>query len=63
MVQSVMPAFVGFIDGFADALATVLRIVSGWWSDRIGKRKRITVFGYGLSVFARWFLVIASGVW
>ena len=31
--------FVGFIEGFADALASVLKIYFGWFSDKIGKRK------------------------
>ena len=63
LTLGVTPAFVGFLDGFADAMAAILRIFSGWWSDRIGRRKRITVFGYGLSVITRWFLVIVTGFW
>lgn len=57
------PAFVGLLEGFADALASILRIVSGWWSDRIGKRKALSVFGYGLSTSTRWFLALTTGFW
>jgi MFS family permease len=74
MVKSVMPviltvtlglspAIVGFLDGFADALASVLRIFSGWFSDQIGRRKRIVVFGYSLSVLTRFFLSFISSFW
>jgi MFS family permease len=74
MVQSVMPAFittvlgapaffVGFIEGVADALASVLKFFSGWFSDKIGRRKLPAVMGYALSVAIRPFLSIVTGFW
>lgn len=74
MVYSVMPAFltivlgappvfIGFIEGFADALASVLKIYFGWFSDKIGKRKILAVFGYGLSTATRWFLALVANFW
>src|SRR3989344_5096981 len=74
MVYSVMPAFltvvlgappvfVGFLEGFADALASFFRIISGWWSDKIRKRKIIAVSGYSLSVATRWFLALVTNFW
>ena len=74
MIYSVMPAFltvvlgappvfVGFIEGFADALASVLKIYFGWFSDKIGKRKILAVFGYLLSVSTRWFLALVGSFW
>lgn len=57
------PAFVGFLEGFADALASILRIASGWFSDRVGRRKVPSLFGYALSTATRWFLAATTGFW
>jgi MFS family permease len=57
------PAFIGFLDGASDAVASMLRMFSGWLSDRMGKRKKLAVIGYGLSLLTRVFLIIVSGVW
>jgi MFS family permease len=40
---------IGFIEGLAEFGVAMLIALSGFYSDRIGKRKGITVFGYGLS--------------
>ena len=74
MVQSVMPVFltvtlgapvfvVGLIEGVADALSSIVKLISGWISDKIGKRKKLAVFGYSLSVITRLFLVLATSFW
>jgi len=73
MVKAVLPvfltvtlgasaAFVGFLDGAADAMASFLRIFSGWLSDRINRRKKIVFWGYALSVLTRWLLVVVSSL-
>lgn len=74
MIYSVMPAFlttvlgapaifVGFVEGFADAFASFLKIFAGWFSDRLGKRKIISVYGYSLSTLTRLFLTLVSNFW
>lgn len=74
MVYSIMPAFltavlgappvfVGFLEGFADALASFLKIYFGWLSDKIHKRKILSIMGYSLSTATRWFLALVSGFW
>lgn len=41
------PAFaLGLIEGVADGVSTVFEIWSGWYSDRIGKRKGLAAIGY-----------------
>ncbi len=57
------PVFVGFIEGFADALASFLKIYFGWVSDKIGKRKILAVLGYIISVSTRWFLALVGNFW
>ena len=40
---------VGFIEGIAEATGQITRIFSGALSDRLGRRKALATFGYGLS--------------
>ncbi len=55
--------FVGAVEGIADATASVLKIVSGRWSDRVKKRKPFIVFGYSLSAIAKPILALAAAPW
>lgn len=56
-------AFVGLIEGVADATASILRIVAGRLSDKWGKRKSLVVFGYSLSAISKPILAIAMAPW
>lgn len=51
---------VGLIEGVAESLACFLKIGSGWWSDRVKKRKRFAVAGYVVSVVGKCLLVFAA---
>jgi MFS family permease len=42
-------AALGAIEGIADAVSSFVKLGSGWFSDRIGRRKPIAVFGYLLT--------------
>ncbi|MCX6777533.1 MAG: MFS transporter [Candidatus Micrarchaeota archaeon] len=53
-------ALVGLIDGIAEATANMFKMVSGWWSDKIGRRKPFVIAGYGLSTFTKPFFALAS---
>lgn len=55
--------FVGLIEGFADATASILKIFAGRLSDKLGKRKSIVVFGYSLSALAKPLLSVAMAPW
>ncbi|MCL4458786.1 MAG: MFS transporter [Chloroflexi bacterium] len=59
-VLGVRVSIIGLIEGIADSTATMLNLVSGWLSDRIGKRKTLTAWGYGLSAVSKPFLYLAS---
>ncbi|MBI2434777.1 MAG: MFS transporter [Candidatus Hydrogenedentes bacterium] len=52
----------GVVEGFAETTAAVLKIVSGWWTDRLQKRKVFVVAGYGLAGAARPLIGLA-GSW
>ncbi|MHB1000297.1 MAG: MFS transporter [Armatimonadota bacterium] len=51
---------VGLIEGVAESTASLLRIFSGWFSDKIGNRKWITVAGYSLSALSKPLLSIST---
>jgi len=46
-------AFVGLIDGIAEATASISKIFSGWLSDRWGRRKPLILLGYGLAALTK----------
>jgi MFS family permease len=59
MVYSVMPMFLmsigasktslALIEGIAESTASLIKAISGFWSDRIGRNKPFMLIGYGLS--------------
>jgi MFS family permease len=51
---------IGFIEGVAESTASLLKVFSGWLSDRLGKRKSLAFIGYGLSTLAKPFMYIAT---
>lgn len=73
MILPVLPLFVtgvlgasaaslGLIEGVAESASSLLRIVSGRLSDRIGRRKPFLLFGYGISGVAKALMAFA-GSW
>ncbi len=53
-------AVIGLIEGLAETTASLLKIFSGWISDRLKARKWPAVLGYGLSTLAKPFFLIAN---
>jgi len=53
-------AIIGFIEGLAETTASLMKIYSGALSDKLGKRKWLTVLGYGLSAISKPFLYFAN---
>ena len=59
MVYSVMPLFllsigaskttISLIEGVAESTASLLKAISGYWSDKIGKNKPFMIIGYGIT--------------
>jgi len=46
-------ATVGLIDGVAEAVASFAKMVSGYLSDRFGRRKPLVLLGYGLAALSK----------
>ncbi len=59
-VLGVRTAVIGLIDGMAETTASLMKIYSGWLSDKLGRRKWLTVTGYALSAIAKPFLYFAN---
>jgi len=53
-------AFIGLIEGIAESTASILKIFSGWFSDKFKRRKSPVVFGYSLSAIAKPLLALAN---
>ena len=51
---------VGIIEGAAETTASLLKVISGYWSDKIKKRKPFVLAGYGLSTITKPLFAIAK---
>jgi MFS family permease len=54
------PVAIGLIEGAAESVSSLLKLLSGYFSDRRGHRKGLVVFGYALASVARPLLAFAS---
>jgi MFS family permease len=70
MIHGLLPVFlvtalhasvgtVGVIEGIGEATASISKLFSGWVSDRIGKRKALTLVGYGLGALSKPLFAVA----
>src|SRR5690348_7740489 len=57
------PAFLGLIEGIADATSSLLKLASGYVADRVSRRKPIVVFGYGIAALSRPLVALATAPW
>ncbi len=71
MVLNILPLFlssvlgvktniIGIIEGVAEATSSVLKVFSGWLSDKLRSRKWLAVAGYGISALAKPFFYFAN---
>jgi MFS family permease len=71
MIHSLLPVFlstvlgastltIGLIEGIGEATASISKLFSGWLSDRLGRRKALTVLGYGLGALSKPFFALAA---
>lgn len=73
LIHSLLPVFItvtlgasatmlGLIEGTAEATALIVKIFSGVLSDYAGKRKWLTVLGYGMSTLSKPLFALANSV-
>lgn len=54
------PAYLGIVEGIADAVASLLKLAAGYLADRVGKSKPLVMFGYGLPCGVRPLLALVT---
>lgn len=70
MIVPIMPLFlnlvlgapatiIGIIEGIAESLASILKVVSGWFSDKIRRRKLFVTAGYSFSTLSKLLIGLA----
>jgi MFS family permease len=70
MIHGLLPVFlvtvlgasvatVGLIEGVGEATASISKLFSGWVSDRLGRRKALTIIGYGLGALSKPLFAVA----
>lgn len=57
------PAYLGLIEGAADTVSSLMKLVSGSLSDSLPRRKPLVLFGYALASAARPFVALATHPW
>jgi MFS family permease len=73
MIHALLPVFlvtvlgasavtVGLIEGIGEATASMTKLISGRLSDRLGRRKPLTVIGYGLGALSKPMFALAPSV-
>jgi len=71
MIYAIMPLFlltlgatkteISLIEGIAESTASVLKALSGWWSDKIGKNKPFMIIGYAFTaILSPLFSIVTS---
>ncbi len=72
MVYTQMPIFlkevlhapvlvIGLIEGIAESASSLLKVVSGWFSDRLGRRKPLAAVGYAFGALSKPLMALAGG--
>ncbi len=60
-VLGVPAAALGMIEGIADAVASFMKMFSGYIADKLGHRKLLVLVGYGLTPAGQALIALASG--
>jgi MFS family permease len=61
--RALLGPFLGLIEGLAESTASLLKVFSGYYSDRLARRKPLAVGGYVASALAKLLLLLASRGW
>lgn len=73
MIYAVMPSFLmtlgatktelSLIEGIAESTASLIKALSGWWSDKIGKNKPFMIIGYAFTaILSPLFSIVTSPI-
>jgi MFS family permease len=73
LIHSLLPVFIvgtlgagalalGLIEGVAEATSHIVKVFSGAWSDRMGRRKPLALLGYGLAAITKPLFPLAGSI-
>ena len=70
IIQPILPLFlaslgagglaIGLIGGLSEGLPSLIKVLSGWWSDRLRRRKPLVAAGYAISAAGKLLLAFSS---
>jgi MFS family permease len=63
VVLGASAAFLGLVEGVAESTASLLKLGGGWLSEKLGVRKPLAVWGYGIAALARPLLALVTAPW
>jgi MFS family permease len=55
--------WIGVVEGLRESLSSLLKLASGWFSDKVGRRKPLIALGYGISTAVKPVLALAAAPW
>lgn len=61
--KALLGPVLGIIEGIAESTASLLKVIAGYYSDRIQRRKGPAIAGYSLSALSKALLFAASAGW
>jgi MFS family permease len=62
-VLGASPAMLGVLEGAAESTAALVKLTSGWLSDRLGRYTPLVLAGYALATVTRPFIGVAQSAW
>ncbi len=62
-VLGASPAMLGVLEGAAESTAALVKLTSGWWSDRVRRYTPLVLAGYALATITRPFIGVAQSAW
>lgn len=73
MIMPILPMFItalggtglaiGLIGGLDESISSILKIISGYYSDKVGRRKPFIFAGYAMSAVSKLFFPLATAWW
>ena len=62
-VLGATPVALGVIEGAAESVSSLLKLASGWVSDRFHRRKALILVGYGMAAVLRPLIAVVAAAW
>jgi MFS family permease len=57
------PVYLGLVEGVAESVASFMKLAGGEISDRVGRRKALVAWGYGIAALGRPLIALVTAPW